>query len=177
MLRKTFLLGSSAVLAAGALAMAAPASADGASADAAGAAPAAAAPTGKAAVTKTFTAVRSAPASDAAAAQVITCTQVTQNPHKSTHVPGTVNVVTVLTCTAPVPQINIRAALYRGGALVRDSGQKSVYNSRTAQHNAAVTCVNGTYQGWGSTGILFPPGYVPPTGTTSDWGNAVSITC
>ena len=101
----------------------------------------------------------------------------TQYPHKSTHVPGTVNVVTVVTCTAPVPQINIRAALYRNGILVKDSGQKAVYNSPSAQNNAAVTCSNGSYQGWGSFGVLFPPGYVPQTGTGSDWGSVASTTC
>ncbi|HZM75107.1 MAG TPA: hypothetical protein VFC19_05235 [Candidatus Limnocylindrales bacterium] len=105
------------------------------------------------------------------------CTGNVQNPHKSTHVPGTVNVVVTLTCTSTVPQINIRAALYRNGLLVKDSGQKTVNNSSFAQHNAAVPCVNGTYRGWMSFGVLFPPGYVPQTGAGSAFGNSVSITC
>lgn len=115
--------------------------------------------------------------SDLGVSQVIVCTGNVQNPHKSSHVPGTVNVVVTLACTASVPQINIRAALYRNGLLVKDSGQKTVNNSSFAQHNAAVPCQNGTYQGWMSYGVLFPPGYVPPTGAGSGFGNSVSITC
>jgi len=47
------------------------------------------------------------------AASTITCSPNVQHPHKSTHFPGKVNVVVTLFCTAQVPQINIRAALYR----------------------------------------------------------------
>ena len=112
-----------------------------------------------------------------AAASIITCYPNVQNPHKSTHVPGTVNVVVTLTCTAPVPQINSRAALYRNGRLVKDSGQKSVYNTSFASHNAATACVSGWHQGWMSYGVLFPPGYSPPTGASSGFGNSVYITC
>jgi hypothetical protein len=100
-----------------------------------------------------------------------------QNPHNSSHVNGTVNVVVTLTCTSAVPQINIRAALYFNGNLVKDSGQRTVNNSSSAQNNAAVPCRNGTYQGWMSYGVLFPPGFVPPTGASSGFGNVVPITC
>jgi len=122
-------------------------------------------------------AVKSRPGGRATAADTIVCTPTVQNPHKSTHVPGTVNVVVTLSCTQPVPGINIRAALYLNGLLVKDSGQKTVNNSAFAQHNAAVPCQSGTYQGWMSYGVLFPPGYVPPTGASSGFGNVVSITC
>jgi hypothetical protein len=105
------------------------------------------------------------------------CATRVQHPHKSTHVPGNVNVVVTLFCTAQVPQINIRAALYRNGSLVRDSGQKSVYNVSYAAHNAATPCVSGWYQGWMSYSVLFPPGYSPPTGASSGFGNSVYITC
>ncbi len=107
----------------------------------------------------------------------ITCTPQVQYPHKSTHVPGTVNVVVTLTCTAPVSGINIRAALYRNGALVSDSGQKSFSGTSFASHNAAEPCHNATYQGWMSYGVAFPPGYVPPTGASSGFGPVVNITC
>jgi hypothetical protein len=113
----------------------------------------------------------------AAPAATITCTPQVQNPHNSSHVNGTVNVVVTLKCTSVVPQINIRAALYFNGNLVKDSGQRTVNNSSSAQNNAAVPCKNGTYQGWMSYGVLFPPGFVPPTGAGSGFGNAVSITC
>ncbi len=111
------------------------------------------------------------------ALDTITCTPNVQNPHNSSHVNGTINVVVTLTCTAPVSQINIRAALYKNGTLVKDSGQKTFNGTASAQNNAAVPCSNGTYQGWMSYGVAFPAGYTPPTGASSGYGNAVSITC
>lgn len=110
-------------------------------------------------------------------ANVITCTGQAQYPHKSSHVPGTVNVVATVSCTAAVTSIGIRAALYRNGALVKDSGAKYVYGTSFAQNNAAETCHNATYQGWMSFTVTFPPGYSPATGAGSDWGSSVSITC
>jgi hypothetical protein len=107
----------------------------------------------------------------------IVCTPNVQNPHNSSHVNGTINVVVTLTCTSVVPQINIRAALYKNGLLVKDSGQRTFNNTAFAQNNAAVPCSNGTYQGWMSYGVLFPPGFTPPTGASSGFGNAVSIVC
>jgi hypothetical protein len=108
---------------------------------------------------------------------VITCSANVQNPHNSSHVNGTVNVVVTLLCTATVPQINIRAALYRNGVLVKDSGQRTINNNVVAQNNAAEPCHNATYQGWMSYGVLFPPGYTPQTGASSGFGNVVNIIC
>lgn len=112
-----------------------------------------------------------------APAETITCTPQVQNPHNSTHVNGTVNVVVTLKCTSAVPRINIRAGLYRNGNLVKDSNQKTVYNSSSAQNNAAVPCRNGRYQGWMAYSVLFPSGFNPPTGASSGFGNQVQITC
>jgi len=111
------------------------------------------------------------------AANVIVCTLSVHNPHKSHHVHGTVNVVVTTTCTSAVPVVNIRAALYRSGRLVKQSGQRTFRNTRTARNNAAVPCRNGRYRGWGSVGIVFPPRYTPPTATRSKFGRAVHITC
>lgn len=123
-----------------------------------------------------LTATSSTPGQFGAAA-VITCTPNVQSPHNSTHVPGTVNVVVTLSCTAPVPYISIRAALYRSGSLVKDSGAKSVYGARSAQNNAAEPCHGATYQGWMSYVVQFPAGYVPPTGASSGFGPTRAITC
>ena len=116
-------------------------------------------------------------AGTAAAADVITCTPNVQNPHNSSHVNGTVNVVVTLSCTAPVTYISIRAALYRNGSLVKDSGSKTVYGTSSAQNNAAEPCHNATYQGWMSYYVQFPPGYTPPSGSSQGFGNAVAIVC
>lgn len=123
-----------------------------------------------------ITATSSTPGQTGAAA-VITCTPNVQSPHNSTHVPGTVNVVVTLSCTGAVPRIGIRAALYRSGNLVKDSGTKNVYGARSAQNNAAETCHRATYQGWMSYVVQFPAGYVPPTGASSGFGPTRAITC
>jgi hypothetical protein len=90
---------------------------------------------------------------------------------------GTVNVVVTVKCTGAVPTISVRAALYRNGHLVKQSAVRTVHNARSAQNNAAVPCTSGTYQGWMSYGVVFPPRYVPPTGSSSGFGQAVKITC
>jgi hypothetical protein len=85
--------------------------------------------------------------------------------------------VVTLSCTAPVPRIAIRAALYRNGGLVKDSGSKDFLGARSAQNNAAEPCHRATYQGWMSYFVQFPAGYVPPTGASSGFGPTRAITC
>jgi hypothetical protein len=114
--------------------------------------------------------------SSAATAEIV-CNPNVQNPHNSTHVNGTVNVVVTIGCTNVVPEITIRAALYRNGLLVADSGLRSVFGNNFAQTNAAVPCQDATYQGWMYYGVNFPPGYVPPFGSSSGFGNSVPIVC
>lgn len=143
-------------------------------AGAASSAPTAAAP---ASVESTGAHAASLSSAPSGAAKAIVCTPQVQNPHNSSHVNGTVNIVVTLKCTSAVPQINIRAALYFDGRLVKQSGQRTVRNSSSAKNNAAVPCRSGTYQGWMSFGVLFPPGYVPPTGASSGFGRAVPISC
>ncbi|MFJ2607300.1 hypothetical protein ACIO13_20330 [Streptomyces sp. NPDC087425] len=122
-----------------------------------------------------ITATRSTGAQQAA--DVITCTPQVQRPHNSSHVRGTVNVVVTMKCTKPVARIAIRAALYRNGGLVKDSGTKTFTNSASAQNNAAVACSSATYQGWMSYVVNFPAGYTPPSRSGSGFGSAVNITC
>jgi hypothetical protein len=133
--------------------------------------------TGVAAHPPAITAVRTTAPGRLAAQDTITCTPNVQNPHNSTHVPGTVNVVATFSCTAPVTELNVDAALYRNGVLVAESGYNSVTGSSYAQNNAAEPCNNATYQGWGGFYVIFPPGYEPPAGSTSGFGNPAAITC
>lgn len=101
------------------------------------------------------------------------------NPHKSTHVPGTINVIVNVTCTEPVTQITIRGGFYYNGALTYVGPSKSFSGKATASTNAAVPCKSGYYQGYISYSVKFPPGYEPPTGGGSgaDNPNVVKITC
>ncbi len=107
----------------------------------------------------------------------IDCSLNVQNPHNSSHVRGTVNVVVVATCTSTVDYISLNAALYQNNNLVNQSGSTTSYNVSSKQSNAAVSCSDATYQGWGSYYIKFPSGYLPDSISDSKFGNAVSITC
>ncbi len=114
-----------------------------------------------------------------AADSEITCVPGGDNPHKSTHVPGTINVIVNVTCTGPVTQITIRCGFYYNGALTYVGPSKSFSGRATASTNAAVPCKSGYYQGYISYSVKFPPGYEPPTGGGSgaDNPNVVKITC
>lgn len=115
--------------------------------------------------------------SDEDASAVIRCQGQVQRPHNSTHVPGTVNVVVTVSCSAAVPEITTRAALYKNGQLVNQSTLRTQHNTRSAQNNAAVRCSPGNYRGWMYFKVVFPPGYNPPTGSANGLGQEVAISC
>ncbi|MGK5544972.1 hypothetical protein ACSNOH_09595 [Streptomyces sp. URMC 127] len=115
--------------------------------------------------------------SDAHASAVIRCTGQVQRPHNSTHVPGTINVVVTVSCTAPVPEITTRAALYKNGHLVNQSTLRTQRNTASGQNNAAVRCSPGNYRGWMYFKVVFPPGYRPPTGSGNGLGQEVALGC
>jgi hypothetical protein len=117
-----------------------------------------------------------APPTSAAAQTTITCTLAIQNPHNSSHVPGTVNVVATWACTAPVSELSIDVQLFLDGVQV---GQGSNANAGSAalQANAAATCVPGQYFGTAQGSVVFPPGFVPPSGSASVQSPTVLISC
>lgn len=119
-----------------------------------------------------------APQISAGGPGVISCNLNVQNPHNSTHVPGSVNVVVTVQCTSQVAAIALRSALYYEGGLVSDSGSSTSTGVAFKQSNAAWSpCVSGSYVGWGSTNVQFPPGYTPASGSITSYGNTVSILC
>jgi hypothetical protein len=121
--------------------------------------------------------------STAATASTIVCTPNVQNPHESSHVPGTVNVVGTVTCTSAVPEIQLQVALYRQNPadgrwyLQSASGVMTYSNTAFGQANAAAPCEDGNWVGWMSWYFKAPPGYTPPGGGNSGFGNQVAITC
>ncbi|UNO38367.1 hypothetical protein [Streptomyces sp. MST-110588] len=117
------------------------------------------------------------PGADADPSAVIRCEGQVQRPHNSTHVPGTVNVVVTVMCTAPVPEITTRAALYRNGHLVNQSELRTQRATRSAQNNAAVRCSPGNYRGWMYFKVVFPPGYRPPVSSGNGFGQEVGLAC
>jgi hypothetical protein len=116
----------------------------------------------------------------AAASSPTTCVPNVQNPHKSGHVPGTVNVVVTVTCTATVREIAVQAALYRQNPadglwyLQSASDVKRYYNTAFGQNNAAAPCQDGNWVGWMNYNVTFMSGY---SAGDSGFGNQVAITC
>lgn len=122
--------------------------------------------------------VSSSPAqtSTVAPAATITCTLQVNYPHKSTHVPGMVNVTATLRCTAPVSSLSMVVGLYRNGSLV-SSNRVSNAGSAFLAGNSATPCVSATYVGAARGGIVFPPGFSPPSGTVYAQSPAIGIRC
>ncbi len=101
--------------------------------------------------------------------ETITCTLKINFPHKSTHFPGTVNVVGTIGCSAAVSRLSIRVGLYFNGHLKAQKLVNSTHKSNV-QSNAALPCFNGTYEGAATGLVIFPPGFSPPS---SDFGGKV----
>jgi hypothetical protein len=120
-------------------------------------------------------ALSSGPSGAQVAQQTITCTLSIDNPHKSTHVPTTVNVVAHWVCTAPVSSLSMTVRLFRGSTQV-GQGSSSNAGRATLNGNAAANCVNGTYHGTATGTVVFPPGYTPSSSTLNVTSNTVSIT-
>ncbi len=115
---------------------------------------------------------------------VITCNLNVQNPHNSTHVGGTINVVATIGCNVPAASLSIAVTLWKSvcdpgcqqvpyGA----TGTNSNAGSASIQANSAAACTSGDYFGVASGEIVSPPGYTPPSGSVSGQGATVSITC
>ena len=142
------------------------------------AAPAGATP-GTSPVGTTLTATRSAaaPNSPGAAGVTITCTlNAGQYPHKSTHVPGTVNYVATASCDAPVVSVTVAATLQPPIPYAPIHGQPGS-GTISAQSNAAKACTNGNYYGYATMTVVFPPGYTPNPQTTNGTSPTKDIVC
>jgi hypothetical protein len=110
--------------------------------------------------------------------EIITCEIQTHNPHRSAHVPGTVNVVADVTCSWPVEWILGHVELFRDtGSNGVGFGYDITYRQMTAQPKADTGCVTGFYIATGSAGIYAPEGYWPEYGEIWENSAAVSITC
>lgn len=129
-----------------------------------------------AAVHDSASASSSSPTSQINLASTITCTAQVQNPHNSTHVGGTVNVVATIKCTGAVSSLALRVGLYLNGSLISSSTVSNA-GKATIQGNAAKACKSGTYTGMASWATVFPPTYVPPTASGLLTGASVKITC
>ncbi len=83
------------------------------------------------------------------------CVGRTDYPHKSTHVPGTVNVVAYTTCTVFVPQLYVKTRLYRWVCWLGicwysaygPESEKLQYGGNQVYTNSAGQCITGWYKG------------------------------
>jgi hypothetical protein len=109
----------------------------------------------------------------------IVCTVKYNNPHGSTHVGGMVNFVTTATCTSNVSMIEVWSRLedHTHGRVNAAGSGSPVYGKSYNSSNSALSCVPGTYQGYGSVSVDFPPGYTPAAGDTEGASISTYLTC
>jgi hypothetical protein len=117
------------------------------------------------------------------ALSIISCTLQVNDPHKSGHVPGTINVTATIQCSQAVTALYIAVRLYyissNGNEYEVASGSNSNSGKSFIQGNAATSCFNGTFAADANGTITSPPGYSPP-GTNPVgpvFSRSVNITC
>ena len=106
----------------------------------------------------------------------ITCNLRVDYPHNSSHVDGTVNVESQVTCDSPVSGITLLIQLYYNGSVAgsninQNAGEASLYNQ------VAAPCVNGGWQAHAEALVEFPPGTTPPSAYDSEDSPPISIDC
>ncbi len=96
-------------------------------------------------------------------------------PHKSTHVPTTVNVSAEVDCSDPVTLIDLTVDLYRNGVLVNYNffakGPGSTLIGRTH-----ADCVTGNYTAEADVTVDFPTGF-PRVISDTFYSPTIHITC
>ncbi len=104
------------------------------------------------------------------------CNFQVDRPHKSTHFPGTANVIAWIQCNHPVDRIEMTLGLAFNGV---ESKNVTFDNSGSTylKGNVAVPCVSGTYNGAAAAAITFPPGSFPRIGNGNAGSGNVDITC
>ncbi|MDD4868707.1 MAG: hypothetical protein PHQ28_16840 [Mycobacterium sp.] len=119
-------------------------------------------------------------ASAAPAADIINAAITVANAHKSTHVPGTLNVVAKVTITGGVvPFISMAVILYKNGNIAA-IGAPFIGSGTGLNGNAATLCIFGPaadYYGSAGALVVFPPGYVTPVGLIGNNGPVSNINC
>ena len=108
----------------------------------------------------------------------ILCTVSIDNPHNSSHVGGTVNVVSHISCSpgSLMALLSLDTQLWRsGGQVAANHGQ--VAGFYWLDNNAAVGCVSGGYVGNATARLTPPPGYTPASASATVSSPLVTIAC
>ena len=111
-------------------------------------------------------------------ATTITCTLTIDNPHHSTHVPGTANVVSGVSCGAPVSSIELTIYLFDFTHGRGEEDEFSNVGAASLSGNVAIDpCESGDYEGLAETTVTWPPGYTPSPQTWDEESPVVPISC
>lgn len=100
-----------------------------------------------------------------AAAATISCSGKQNNPHRSSHVPGTVNAQAVVKCTGPVTSLSGNVTLVRDDGATARSGVIVRNNTKSWRGNAALKC-DGKTHSYTATVVMTwtgPPSWKPQT--------------
>jgi hypothetical protein len=98
------------------------------------------------------------------------------NPHDSHHVDGRVNVIAVVSCTAPVSSIAGAISLRRDGISVATKGASST-GLATLRLQTAAVCVNGVYHAIAAASIAYPPGSIPQSSFLQASSRTLPVNC
>jgi hypothetical protein len=109
-------------------------------------------------------------------AAIAICKLSVDNPHLSTHAPGTVNVVAAITCNGAVSALALTVGLARDGLELNRSSFTNAHGP-ILKGNVAAPCVSGTYQGAAEGTVTFPPGSIPQTSNVQASSVQVRIDC
>lgn len=120
-------------------------------------------------------AVRKGPATNAAAANVITCTAYADRAHISSNT-GRPNTHGWIDCSDYVYKIESRVFLNRDGNQVSSSALLQNYGRNHIEGTAnAPSCTRGSYRGATTGYIIFPSGYSPATAQVYGLGQTATL--
>lgn len=108
----------------------------------------------------------------------ILCTHTVDYAHGSTHVSGTVNVVSTVSCSATMSEIYIRTWLNKD-SLSWAGASQDYFNKSVLSSNASTSCsfAPGLFYGTSTTVLRPPAGYSPSSATVSATGASQSVSC
>lgn len=106
-------------------------------------------------------------------ANTITCYITIADAHESGHNPGNVNVVSTVSCTAPVSRIYLNTYLWYSttgtGWNIVAVGTTDVYGTAYTTGQANVACTSGLYYGEVNETTWYPAGYAPSPQSSTAW--------
>jgi hypothetical protein len=106
------------------------------------------------------------------------CSLRVHDPHLSTHVPGTINVVARVECNRPVEAIEMKLGLARDWQeVVSHTASNSGVAALEGKVATTLPCVPGAYQGAAAARVVFPPTSMPASDILNANSTTRPITC